>query len=324
MKIRVGIAGYGNIGKGAELAVSQCPDMELAAIFTRRDPCTLRTMTPNVPIMPLDEAKRMKGEIDVMMLAGGSATDLPEQGPMLAALFNTVDSFDNHVMIPDYHAKMNQAATSTAAVISAGWDPGLFSLFKLLGSAFLPNGSNATFWGRGVSQGHSDALRRIEGVKNAVQYTVPLAQAITDIRGGAEPESDPKRTHRRECFIVPEEGANHSEIEQTIRQMPNYFAGYDTVINFITQEELQSNHTGMPHGGNVFRSGSTGGSNRHLMELSLQTGSNPEYTASIMTAYARAAVRMAREGCFGAKTVFDIPFSYLSPMDWDILRMGLL
>jgi diaminopimelate dehydrogenase len=310
MSIRVGIAGYGNLGRGTELAVGQAPDMELAAVFSRREP---RIQTPGVPVVRIDEAAFWKDRIDVMILCGGSAQDLPQQGPELAALFNTVDSFDTHADIPRYLSAMNRAATGTAAVISAGWDPGLFSIMRALSGAVLPAGAECTFWGRGVSQGHSNAVRRLPGVKDAVQYTVPVEPALSAARDGTSLAAGQR--HTRECFVVPEENADLAEIERKIKEMPCYFAGYETTVYFVTQEELSREHAGMPHGGVVIRSGTTGQNNKQTMELSLKLQSNPEFTASVMVAYARAAVRLAGEGDFGAKTVFDIPLSYLSPFE---------
>ena len=324
MSIRVGVAGYGNIGIGVELALSQSPDMELKAVFTRRNPGTVGIRTPGVPVLPMGEAKQYQKEIDVMILCGGSAKDLPEQGPELAALFNTVDSYDVHAAIPDYLAAMDKAATRTAAVISAGWDPGLFSMTRALTGAVLPGGADYTFWGRGVSQGHSAAARRVEGVIDAVQYTIPVESAVTDARGGSNRSLTASQRHVRECYVVPEEGADLAAIERKIKQMPHYFAEYDTKVHFISQEELSADHAGMPHGGFVIRTGTTGEYHRHVLEFSLKLGSNPEFTASVLTAYARAAVRLSEEGRYGAKTVLDIPLTYLSPKDRATLVKELL
>ncbi|MCL2813997.1 MAG: diaminopimelate dehydrogenase [Oscillospiraceae bacterium] len=323
MKLKIGIAGYGNIGKGVEKAISKCPDMELAAVFTRRDPEKLRVETPKIPVYALDEAKELKDDIDVMVLCGGSAKDLPEQAPKLAALFNIVDTFDTHSKIPEYFAAVDKAAADKTAVISAGWDPGLFSMIRMMSQAVLPEGENYTFWGRGVSQGHSDAIRKVEGVKNAVQYTVPIEEAVDKVRSGANPRLSARQKMKRECCVVAAEDADLKKIEEKIITMPDYFADYDTTVTFITEEELLKNHSKMPHGGFVLYSGSTG-ENRHVMEFSLKLGSNPEFTACVVLAYARAAARMAKEKNFGAKTVFDVPLSYLSPKDRGTLIKELL
>ena len=310
-KIKVGIAGYGNIGRGVEKAVNAAPDMELKAFFTRRDPATLQTNTPDAKILRTEDAANMRDELDVVILCGGSATDLPKQGPAFAGIFNTVDSFDTHAKIPDYFAAMDNAAGDKVSVLSVGWDPGLFSIMRQLSLAALPCGSDYTFWGRGVSQGHSDAIRRIEGVANAIQYTVPVEEAVQAVRDGKNPELSTRQKHQRECYVVAKEGADKARIEQEIKTMPNYFADYDTTVTFVTEEELKQNHSKMPHGGMVIRSGSTG-DNTHVMEFSLKLDSNPEFTASVLTAYARAAVRLNREGRKGAMTVLDIPLSYLT------------
>jgi len=313
-KIRIGIVGYGNVGKGVEKAVSSASDMELCAVFTRRDPQMLKLADSSVSIFATSDAERMTGEIDVMLLCGGSATDLAEQGPHFASHFNIVDSYDNHSKIPEYLAEINAVATSTTAVVASGWDPGLFSMMRLLSEAILPDGKGYTFWGKGVSQGHSDAIRRIQGVKNAVQYTVPIKSAIAAVRRGTMPKLDMRRKHLRECYVVAHPGANKSDIERKIKTMPNYFADYDTSVKFIENDELLSDHSKMPHGGVVMHSGRTG-ENEHMIEYSLKLDSNPEFTGSIMVAYARAAFRMASEGIFGAKTVIDIPLAYLSEKD---------
>ena len=313
-KIRVGIVGYGNIGKGVELAVNASNDMELAAVFTRRDPAALQIATQSTTVALVDDAIQYKDKIDVMVLCGGSATDLPEQGPLIAAHFCTVDSFDTHAKIPEYYEKMTAAAKTTVAVISVGWDPGLFSMQRLLAMAALPRGGNYTFWGRGVSQGHSDAIRRVDGVQDAIQYTIPLEKAMEAVREGGNPELSVRDKHLRECYVVAKPGADKVKIEQDIKTMPNYFADYETVVHFVSQEELTADHSDMPHGGFVLRSGKTGEHNQ-LIEYSLKLESNPEFTASVLVAYARAAVRMAKEGATGAKTVFDIPLSYLPEMD---------
>jgi len=328
--IRVGIVGYGNIGRGVELAITHANDMLLTAVFTRRDPNELKIKTPSVPVFLLEHAENMKDEIDVMLLCGGSAKDLPEQTPWLAAMFNTVDTFDTHAKIPEYMAAINQTAINKTAIISVGWDPGLFSMLRLLGGAVLPNGIDYTFWGSGVSQGHSDAIRSLDGIKKdsenkkmAVQYTVPSEKAMTAVRSGTNPQLSTRDKHLRECFVVPEDGANHAKIEREIKEMPNYFADYETIVNFIDENEFQTKHQIMPHGGHVFRSGITGG-NKQLIEFNLKLESNPEFTASVMVAYARAAVRMSNEGRFGAQTAFDIPLTYLSPKSRNDLIKELL
>jgi len=313
-KIRIGIVGYGNIGKGVEAAIKQNPDTELVAVFTRRTADSVKINTPGAKVVNIKEAKNYTEDIDVMILCGGSATDLPEQGPEFAAMFNTVDSFDTHAKIPEYLEKVNKAAAASkkTSVISVGWDPGLFSMIRMLSGAILPVGKDYTFWGKGVSQGHSDAIRRVPGVKNAIQYTIPIDNAIESVRSGSNPELTTRQKHLRECFVVAEEGADKAEIEANIKNMPNYFADYETIVHFVSEEELKKNHSKMPHGGFVFRSGSTGDSNKHIIEFSLKLDSNPEFTANVLVAYARAAVRMNREGNTGAKTVFDVPLSYLS------------
>ena len=319
VKIRAGIAGYGNIGRGVEKIIGQNPDMELAAVFTQRDPAGVKISAPGVPVYSLSEAESMADKIDVMLLCGGSSKDLPEQAPELAALFNTVDTFDIHAKIPEYFERVNKAAVNKTAVISVGWDPGLFSMMRMMGEAVLPYGAGYTFWGPGLSQGHSEAARRADGIKAgadgkklAVQYTVPSAQAMERVRSGESPELSVRDRHTRECYVVPEEGADLAKIESDIKNMPDYFAPYHTAVNFISEEEFAANHSKMPHGGFVFRSGVAGGS-KQIMEFALKLESNPEFTASVMLAYARAAVRMSKEGSFGAKTVFDVPVSYLSP-----------
>ena len=312
-KIRIGIAGYGNVGRGVEKAVMAAPDMELKAVFTRRDPKALQLVDSSALKVALDDAEKMKGEIDVMLLCGGSATDLPDQGPRFAAMFNIVDSFDTHANIPAYLAAVDAAAKHTTAVISSGWDPGLFSMMRVLSEATLPDGVSYTFWGKGVSQGHSDAVRRIAGVKNAVQYTIPIDDALQAVRSGKRPDLTTRQKHLRECFVVAEQGADKAVIEEKIKTMPNYFSDYDTTVNFIEEAEFAEKHSTMPHGGMVMRSGRTG-ENEHVVEFSLKLDSNPEFTGSIMVAYARAAFRMAGEGLYGAKTVLDIPLAYLSPM----------
>jgi diaminopimelate dehydrogenase len=331
-KIKIGIAGYGNIGRGAEAALTKTTDMQLTAVFTRRNPNELKINTPNVPVYSLDHAKNMQGEIDVMLLCSGSAKDLPEQAPHFASMYNIVDTYDRHANIPAYLEEVNRAATGTTAVCSVGWDPGLFSMLKLLGGAFLPDGTDYTFWGKGVSQGHSEAIRRLDGVKavgrlgglkGAVQYTIPIETAMEMVRSGANPGLTVREKHLRECFVVPEDDADLVKLETDIKTMPDYYAPYETIVHFITEDELLAKHMKMPHGGFVFRSGTTG-ENKQIMEFGLKLGSNPEFTASVMVAFARAAVRMSREGNFGAKTAFDIPLSYLSPKSRDELIKELL
>lgn len=313
--IKVGIVGYGNIGRGVEAAIKQNPDTELVAVFTRRSPESLKLDTPGAKSVSLGDAALYRDTIDVMILCGGSATDLPEQGPALAAMFNTVDSFDTHAKIPEYLEKLGTAAASAkkTAIASVGWDPGLFSMIRMMSGAILPDGRDYTFWGKGVSQGHSDAIRRVKGVANAIQYTIPIDSAVEAVRNGTNPVYATREKHLRECFVVAAEGADKAQIEADIKRMPNYFSDYDTTVHFLSAEELARDHAKMPHGGFVFRSGSTnGGKNQHVVEFSLRLDSNPEFTANVMVAYARAAVRMNREGAIGAKTVFDVPLSYLS------------
>jgi diaminopimelate dehydrogenase len=327
-KIRIGISGYGNLGRGVELAVRQCPDMELVGIFTRRPPETVKPADKTVKVMHIDQADSMRDRIDVMILCGGSATDLPEQGPYLAKLFNTVDSFDTHAKIPAYFESMDEAAglSGLISIISVGWDPGLFSINRMMAEAVLPQGENYTFWGKGVSQGHSDAIRRIDGVRDAKQYTIPIQQAVDKVRSGMSPELSTRDKHFRDCYVVLEEGADPARIEEQIKTMPNYFADYETRVTFITEEELKREHSAMPHGGFVIRSGKTGEDNENtsIIEFSLRLDSNPEFTASVLTAYARAAWRMQQEGQTGARTVFDVPPAYLSPKSAAELRKELL
>jgi len=323
MAIRIAITGYGNIGRGVEAAISQNPDMELVAVFTRRDPSSLK-ITSNAPVVSADEAENWRDKIDVMIICGGSATDLPVLGPKYAAMFNTVDSFDTHAKIPEYIKAVDEAAKAGghASVISAGWDPGMFSLMRLYGEAALPVGSSYTFWGRGVSQGHSDAVRRIEGVKGAVQYTVPVEAAVEAVRSGSNPSLTTREKHTRVCYVVAEDGADKAEIERKIKTMPNYFDEYDTTVNFITEEELKRDHSGMPHGGFVIRSGETASGKKHVVEYSLKLESNPEFTSSVLVACARACFTMHSEGTVGALTVFDIPPAKLLPKSRDeVLKM---
>lgn len=328
MRTRIGIFGYGNLGRGVECAIRQNPDMELAAVLTRRDPKDLAIRTEGVPVYAAADAARLADRIDVMILCGGSATDLPEQTPELAALFNVVDSFDTHAKIPAHFAAVDRAAAEAGkvAVISAGWDPGMFSLNRLYAGAILPDGSDYTFWGKGVSQGHSDAIRRIDGVRDAKQYTIPVPAALEAVRSGTRPALSTREKHTRECFVVAEEGADLARIEREIKTMPNYFADYDTTVHFISIEELRRDHSGIPHGGFVIRTGKTGwdGENTHVVEYSLKLDSNPEFTASVLVACARAAHRMNREGASGCKTLFDIPPAYLSSKSGDELRAHLL
>lgn len=328
MAIRVGIFGYGNLGRGVECAVKHNPDMELKAVFTRRNPESVSILTPGVPVLSAADAPSMKDEIDVMILCGGSATDLPRQTPELAAYFHVVDSFDTHANIPGHFEAVDQAAKKSGhvGVISAGWDPGMFSLNRLYAGAILPGGKDYTFWGKGVSQGHSDAIRRIEGVKDARQYTIPVNTALEAVRSGSCPELTVRQKHTRECFVVAEEGADQKAIEEAIVTMPNYFADYDTTVHFISQEELERDHKGIPHGGFVIRTGSTGweDEHKHVIEYSLKLDSNPEFTASVIVACARAAERMAKEGQTGCKTIFDIAPAYLSPLRGEELRAHLL
>ena len=328
MTIKIGILGYGNLGKGVECAVKHNPDMELAAVFTRRDKESLNILTPGVKVCSVQEAESMKDEIDVMILCGGSATDLPVQTPQFAKCFNVVDSFDTHARIPEHFEAVDAAAKEGGhvGIISVGWDPGMFSLNRLYGNAVLPEGSDYTFWGRGVSQGHSDAIRRVEGVKDARQYTVPVEAALKAVRDGENPELTTRQKHTRECFVVAEEGADLKRIEEEIVTMPNYFADYDTTVRFISEEELMRDHKGIPHGGCVIRTGKTGWENEHshVIEYSLKLDSNPEFTASVIVAYARAAYRLSKEGAAGCKTVFDIAPAYLSPLSGEELRKHLL
>lgn len=326
-KIRIAIAGYGNIGRGVEQAVTRNPDMTLAAVVTRRSPDTLRLATPGVAVVAEAEVEKLVGDIDVMMLCGGSATDLPKQGPRYAGLFNTVDSFDTHAAIPGYFAAMDKASGEGGklSLISCGWDPGLFSIMRAYGSAVLPQGESYTFWGRGVSQGHSDAIRRIPGVKDAIQYTVPIDGAMAKVRAGESPILTTREKHTRLCYVVAEEQADKAAITRAIKEMPNYFSDYDTTVNFISQEELAKEHSAMPHGGFVFRSGETGAHGTgHVMEFSLKLGSNPEFTASVLAAYARAVFRMAQGGRTGCVTVLDIPPAMLNPKTPEELRKELL
>lgn len=325
-KIRIGIVGYGNIGRGVETAVSQNSDMELVSVFTRRDPRSLAIAHRSASVRRIDDAGSMKDAIDVMILCGGSAADLPGQGPAFAALFNTIDSFDTHAKIPQYFAAVNDAAVKSVhlSIISVGWDPGMFSLNRLYAESILSDGKHYTFWGRGVSQGHSDAIRTIEGVKNAIQYTVPVESAVKVARSGSNPVLTTREKHTRECYVVLKDGADRGRVEKAIKTMPDYFADYDTTVHFISEEELKANHSRMPHGGFVIRSGNTGKDNRHVIEYSLKLDSNPEFTACVLVCYARAAHRLARRGEKGARTVFDIAPALLSPKSGEDLRAQLL
>lgn len=328
MSTRIGILGYGNLGRGVECAIRQNEDMELVAVFTRRDPSTVSILTKTAAVCNIAEAADWKDKIDVMILCGGSATDLPEQTPEFAKVFNVVDSFDTHAKIPEHFANVDKEAKAngTVGIISVGWDPGMFSLNRLYAGAILPEGKDYTFWGKGVSQGHSDAIRRIEGVKNAKQYTIPVEVALDAVRSGENPELTTRQKHTRECFVVLEEGADAAKVEEEIKTMPNYFADYDTTVHFISEEELETNHSGIPHGGFVLRSGVTGWEkeNKHLIEYSLKLDSNPEFTSSVLVAYARAAHKLSQEGQSGCKTVFDIAPAYLSPKTGAELRKQML
>ena len=325
---KIGIMGYGNLGRGIESAIKYAPDMELKAVFTRREPSSVTIQTAGVPVVSADEAQAWTDKLDVLILCGGSATDLPQQTPQYARLFNVIDSFDTHARIPEHFANVDAAAGETGhvAIISVGWDPGMFSLNRAYANAILPEGKDYTFWGKGVSQGHSDAIRRIHGVKNAKQYTIPVDAALAAVRSGEQPELSTREKHLRECFVVLEDGADAAAVEHEIKTMPNYFADYDTTVHFISEEELQSEHSGMAHGGFVIRSGRTGMDLSHnaVIEYSLKLDSNPEFTASVLIAYARAAKRLSDEGIKGAKTVLDIPPAYLSEKSGEELRAALL
>jgi len=326
MTVRIGILGYGNLGKGVELAIRQNDDMELAAVYTRRDPANVKIATEGVAVRTVADLDTGNEPIDVLIICGGSATDLPEQTPKYAALYNVVDSFDTHARIPEHFANVNAAATgaNNVALISCGWDPGLFSLNRLFGNCFIPEGKDYTFWGKGISQGHSDALRRIPGVADAKQYTIPVPEALEAARSGQNPELTTRQKHTRECWVVLEEGADPEAIREQIVTMPNYFDEYDVTVNFISQEELDRDHAAMPHGGFVLRSGQMASGDTSVIEYSLKLDSNPNFTSSVLVSYARAVARLAAEGSTGAKTVFDIAPAYLSPFDGDYLRAHML
>ena len=324
-KIKIAIYGYGNLGKGIESEITKCDDMELVAIFTRRNPQLLSTNSA-VPVLSINEIEQWKNKIDVMIMCGGSANDLPSQVPEVAKLFNTVDSFDTHAKIPEYFEMVNKNATFSkkVSVISGGWDPGIFSVMRTYFDAILPQGKTYTFWGKGVSQGHSNAIKKIPGVKNAVQYTIPIEEAINKVRNGESPNLLTSEKHIRECYVVTEDNADLQQIEQQIKTMPNYFDEYNTIVHFISEDELNLNHNSMPHGGLVIRSGNTGHINKHILEFSLKLDSNPEFTASILLSLARATYRMYESGQIGAKTILDIPPSLLSKKSSEELRQSLL
>ena len=326
--MRIGIIGYGNLGRGVECAIRQNPDMELVAVFTRRAPESVSILTEGALVCSVDEVEQWKDKIDVMILCGGSATDLPVQTPKFAEMFNVVDSFDTHARIPEHFENVDSAAKKSGhvGIISVGWDPGMFSLNRMYANAILPEGKDYTFWGKGVSQGHSDAIRRVEGVKDGKQYTIPVEAALEAVRNGENPELTTRQKHTRECFVVAEEGADLAQIENDIKTMPNYFSDYDTTVHFISEEELKRDHSGIPHGGFVIRTGKTGWNdeNSHVIEYSLKLDSNPEFTSSVLVAYARAAYRMNKEGQSGAKTVFDVAPAYLCAADGAELRKHLL
>lgn len=324
-KIKIAICGYGNLGRGIESEIKKSKDMEFVGIFTRREPSSLKTNS-DVPVVSIKEIEKWKNKVDVMIMCGGSATDLPEQVPMTAKFFNTVDSFDTHAKIPEYYNTVNESALvgNKTSIISGGWDPGMFSLMRLYADSILKNGFTYTFWGKGVSQGHSDAIRRISGVKNAIQYTIPIEKAMDRVRNGENPDLQTNEKHLRECFVAAEEGANKEKIEKEIKTMPNYFADYNTIVHFISEEELKQKHSKMSHGGFVIHSGETGEGNKQIIEYSLKLDSNPEFTASVLIALARANYRINRNGQYGAKTIFDIPPVLLSEKTPEELRKQLL
>ncbi|MBQ1437822.1 MAG: diaminopimelate dehydrogenase [Ruminococcus sp.] len=324
--IKIGILGYGNLGRGVEAAVKKNDDMELVAVYTRRDPGSMTINTEGVPVKSVAELDTGKEDIDVLVICGGSATDLPEMTPKYAAMYNVIDSFDTHARVPEHFANVDAAAKKAGkiGIISCGWDPGMFSISRLYATAVLPDGKDYTFWGKGVSQGHSDAVRRIEGVLDCRQYTIPVPQALDKVRSGADPTLSTREKHTRECFVVAEEGADLARIENEIKTMPNYFADYDTTVHFISAEEMKQDHSGLPHGGSVIYSGSTSDGNKHVIEYSLKLDSNPEFTGSVLIACARAAQRLNSEGASGAKTIFDLPPAYLSAKSGEELRAHLL
>ena len=328
MSTRIGILGYGNLGRGVECAIKHNDDMELKAVFTRRDPKTVKILTPGVEVANVADIEKYKDSIDVLIICGGSATDLPEMTPKYAKMFNVIDSFDTHANIPTHFAAVDAAAKEGGkiAMISLGWDPGMFSVMRLYDTAILGNGSTYTFWGKGVSQGHSDAIRRVPGVKNGKQYTIPVPEALEAVRSGSNPELTTRQKHTRECFVVLEEGADAAKVEEAIKTMPNYFADYDTTVHFISEEEFAANHSGIPHGGFVIHTGTTGWNdeNKHVIEYSLKLDSNPEFTSSVLIAFARAAKRLSDEGAVGCKTIFDVAPAYLSPLSGEELRSHLL
>ena len=327
MSIRIGILGYGNLGRGVECAIKHNPDLELVAVFTRRDPQTVKVLTETASVYSVNDAEKMKDKIDVLIICGGSATDLPKQTPEYVKYFNVIDSFDTHAKIPQHFEAVDKAAKESGhvGIISVGWDPGMFSLNRLYANAILTNGKDYTFWGKGVSQGHSDAIRRIPGVKNAIQYTVPVDEAVAQVRSGSEPKLTTRDKHTRECYVVAQEGANKAEIENAIKTMPNYFDEYNTTVHFISEEELKRDHSKMPHGGFVIRTGETGEEgNKHVIEYSLKLDSNPEFTASVLIAYARAAYRLNQKGENGARSVFDIAPALLSMKTPEQLRKEIL
>ena len=326
--MKIGILGYGNLGRGVECAIRQNDDMELSCVFTRRDPSSVKILTPGVPVYNVNDVEAHKDEVDVLVICGGSATDLPKQTPEYVKYFNVIDSFDTHARIPEHFNNVDKAAKENGhiALISAGWDPGMFSLIRLYGNSILPEGNDYTFWGKGVSQGHSDAIRRVPGVKNGKQYTSPVDSALEAVRNGENPTLTTRQKHTRECFVVAEEGADLAKIEETIKTMPNYFDEYDTTVHFITEEEFNRDHQGIPHGGFVFRTGVTGAEkeNKHVIEYRLKLDSNPEFTSSVILSFARAINRLHKEGVNGCKTVFDIAPAYLSPLPGEELRAHLL
>lgn len=326
MSIKIGILGYGNLGRGVEAAIKQNPGLELTGVYTRRNPSDLKINTENVAVRNVSELENGRDDIDVLIICGGSATDLPEMTPKYAEKYNVIDSFDTHANIPSHFANVDSAAKKgkKIGIISCGWDPGMFSLNRLYASAILPEGKDYTFWGKGVSQGHSDAIRRIAGVVDARQYTLPVEASVNAVREGKNPEFTTREKHTRECFVVVEDGADKAKIENEIKTMPNYFADYDTTVHFISAEEMKRDHSGLPHGGSVIYSGTTGSGNNHVIEYSLKLDSNPEFTGSVLAAYARAAYKLNKEGVCGAKTVFDIAPAYLSAMSGEEIRAHLL